>query len=61
MPSNATSTPAHPGLTITVYRVDPATGARSGQQVTQVLRPSSAPLMSSTWPACDCKRCGGRS
>ena len=54
--SNATGTPAHPGMTITVYKVDPTTGARSGQQTTTVQRPSEAPPMNSGYPPCECPR-----
>lgn len=47
---------AHPGPTITTYRVDPATGARS-EAATVSLRPdaSTAPMPTMpAWPPCEC-------
>ncbi|WNI19244.1 hypothetical protein [Actinacidiphila sp. ITFR-21] len=49
----------HPGLTLRVYTVDAATGARtSGRPKTAVTPgPTDPPLAISIWPPCRCDRC----
>lgn len=49
---------AHPGLTISVYRVDPRTLTRT-PAVARMLPASEEPVMSLAYPPCACPRCAG--
>jgi hypothetical protein len=45
--------PAHPGLTVTTWSVDPATGARTESQ-TRHLPAADGPMMDPRYPRCAC-------
>jgi hypothetical protein len=51
---------AHPGLTISVYRVNPSTLDRT-KAVERVLPAAEEPVMSHAFPPCECPRCTGTS
>ncbi|GGT44696.1 hypothetical protein GCM10010271_55950 [Streptomyces kurssanovii] len=48
----------HPGLTISVYRVNPHTLDRT-EAMERVLPASEEPVMSHAYPPCGCPRCSG--
>lgn len=47
---------AHPGLTISVYRINPATLERTPVR-TRTLAPLDMPVMSLAFPPCECPQC----
>ncbi|WP_328449870.1 hypothetical protein OG780_19345 [Streptomyces sp. NBC_00386] len=49
----------HPGLTITVYRVDPKTMERTPVR-SRSLPPAKEPVFSLAFPPCECSRCTKR-
>ncbi|MFF9324055.1 hypothetical protein ACF1AY_04980 [Streptomyces sp. NPDC014776] len=49
----------HPGLTITIYRVNPQTLARTRPR-TRVIEPADGPAESLVFPPCECPRCSDR-
>ncbi|WP_159039630.1 hypothetical protein [Streptomyces sp. TP-A0356] len=50
----------HPGLTISVYRLDPATGQRTPLRPARHVPPADEPAFSLAFPPCECPRCAGR-
>ncbi|MFF3327820.1 hypothetical protein [Streptomyces sp. NPDC002889] len=57
MTTTGSGTP-NPGLTISIYRVDPRTLERS-PAVARMLPASDEPVMTSAYPPCACPHCTG--
>ncbi|MFE2533062.1 hypothetical protein [Streptomyces sp. NPDC059371] len=54
--TDTSSDSLHPGLTITVYRVDPVTMERTPVH-SRSLPPADEPSFSLAFPPCECSRC----
>ncbi|CAM5246952.1 hypothetical protein GCM10010345_04370 [Streptomyces canarius] len=51
---------AHPGLTISVYRLDLVTGQRTQVRPPRHVPPSDELPLNLAFPPCECHRCAGQ-
>lgn len=54
MTSTPPPLPAHPGLTMRVYTVNPKTKQITSDSEQVAVPPSPTPMLSSNWPPCRC-------